>query len=90
MGSDDGDDGAGWGEDDELELDLTGVEIEADEEGDSTYFVAPTAGTLPSQNWVANSSVVADHVAAGAFDSAMQVRDVFGDCWLSGFRDMCG
>lgn len=69
--------GAGWGdEDDDLDLGLDMEEeaaAEVEGEGDGAYFVAPTRGVSQGRTWTSNSSVVADHVAAGAFDSAMQV-----------------
>jgi coatomer protein complex subunit alpha (xenin) len=68
-------DGAGWGdEDDDLDLGLD-VEEEAAAEAadDEGFFVAPTRGVPQGRAWTNNSSVVADHVAAGAFDSAMQI-----------------
>jgi coatomer protein complex subunit alpha (xenin) len=76
-GADAGEEGEGWGgEDEDLDLGLDLEEPSAGVGGDaaeSEYFVAPTKGVAPSQTWVTSSSVIADHVAAGAFDTAMQV-----------------
>jgi coatomer protein complex subunit alpha (xenin) len=77
-GGGDEEEGAGWGADDDLDL---GLDIEAAagegagaEGADGAgFFVAPTRGVAQSQIWVNNSTLVADHVAAGAFDSAMQI-----------------
>lgn len=68
------DEGAGWDEDDDLDLD---IELEEDqpgaEDGSSDVFIAPSLGVPQSQIWVNNSSLIADHVAAGSFDTAMNV-----------------
>ena len=70
-----GEEGEGWGdEDDDLDLDIELEEPEGEGEGTGDIFVAPSAGTSQSQMWVNNSSLVADHVAAGSFDTAMNVR----------------
>ncbi|RHY21982.1 hypothetical protein DYB25_003707 [Aphanomyces astaci] len=39
----------------------------------SDFVVAPTAGTPVPSTWTRNSSVAANHVAAGSFDTAMQL-----------------
>jgi len=43
------------------------------DEGGDDLFVAPQAGMVPAAQWVANSSHAADHVAAGSFETAMQL-----------------
>jgi coatomer subunit alpha len=66
--------GEGWGDDDDLLLD------DGDEFGDAQngavveQFVAPTPGPSFSSVWLKNSQLAADHVAAGSFETAMQVR----------------
>ena len=40
---------------------------------DSAAFAAPTPGVPPSQRWLQKGNLAADHVAAGAFDSAMRL-----------------
>lgn len=76
-GGEDEEEGGGWGDEDEdldLGLDVAPVSADAAEEGAGDgFFVAPSRGISYSQHWVSNSSIVADHVAAGAFDSAMDV-----------------
>lgn len=37
------------------------------------FVVLPHSGPTISQIWCENSSLVADHVAAGSFESAMKV-----------------
>ncbi|OQR92852.1 coatomer protein complex [Thraustotheca clavata] len=39
----------------------------------SDYHAAPTAGTPIPTTWTRNSSIAAEHVAAGSFDTAMQL-----------------
>lgn len=79
-----GEGGGGWGD----ELDMLGDEFEqpatakksADADmldlndvTDEAAFKMPTAGRPPAGCWVANSSHAADHIAAGAASSAMQL-----------------
>ncbi len=40
---------------------------------ESAAFAAPTPGVPPSQRWLQKGNLAADHVAAGAFDSAMRL-----------------
>lgn len=40
---------------------------------DSAIFVAPTPGVPAAQRWLQKGNLAADHVAAGAFDSAMRL-----------------
>lgn len=78
---DDGDDGLGdWGDDDleglgELEPSHSQKDEMADvsEVGDAGAFNMPAAGRPPVGCWVANSSHAADHSAAGAASSALQL-----------------
>lgn len=69
---------AGWGDiDDELGL----SEVEHDVEAISSpsgitlgnEFVVPSAGVSTIEQWIRNSPLACDHIAAGAFESAMQV-----------------
>ena len=66
-------DGSGWdnSEDEEIELDEDEDEDEAADASD--YYVAPKAGTSKFQDWVQNSSLAADHAAAGDFASAQKL-----------------
>jgi coatomer protein complex subunit alpha (xenin) len=52
---------------DELESDLSTLAVT------SGFVAAPTAGTSLAAQWVRNSSLAADHVAAGSFSTAMQL-----------------
>jgi coatomer protein complex subunit alpha (xenin) len=40
---------------------------------ESAMFVAPTPGVPASQRWLQKGNLAAEHVAAGAFDSAMRL-----------------
>eukprot|EP00536_Pseudo-nitzschia_multiseries_P004054 jgi/Psemu1/64445/estExt_Genemark1.C_650066 len=70
-----------WGEDDDLD-DLADLadddDIVVEDDGfdniaDDSGFQLPPPGRPPTACWVANSSHAADHVAAGAMSSAMQL-----------------
>ncbi|OBZ86731.1 Coatomer subunit alpha [Choanephora cucurbitarum] len=62
----------GWDDDDDIkaELDAEMGNVAAKE---TAEFVAPTEGVSENAMWAQNSSIAADHIAAGAFDSAMQI-----------------
>ncbi|EGD72417.1 COP1 protein [Salpingoeca rosetta] len=72
-GEEEEEEGEGWGDEDDLDLDIELEEPEGEEEAGGDIFVAPSAGTPQSQMWVNNSSLIADHVAAGSFDTAMNI-----------------
>jgi len=66
--------GGGWGDD--LDLDLGDVSLPAEASGGGGgggYYVAPTAGMPLVAKWSRDSPLAADHVAAGSFESAMQL-----------------
>ena len=68
--------GGGWGDD--LDLDLGDVSLSGDGGGGGSggaggYYVAPTAGMPAVAKWSRDSPLAADHVAAGSFESAMQL-----------------
>ncbi|KUF89956.1 hypothetical protein AM588_10002523 [Phytophthora nicotianae] len=79
--------GDAWGMDGDLDLDdsltiddqslgMDSAALENDFAGLSTdagFVAAPTAGTSLAVQWVRNSSLAADHVAAGSFQTAMQL-----------------
>lgn len=67
-----GEDG-GWDLDGDIKADID-AEISQAAAQETAEFVAPTAGTSESVAWPQNSPLAADHVAAGSFESAMQVR----------------
>lgn len=62
----------GWDDDDDIraELDAEMGNVVAKE---TAEFVAPAEGVSENSLWAQNSGVAADHIAAGAFDSAMQI-----------------
>lgn len=67
----DAEEGGGWDDDDlKAELDAELGHVAAKE---TAEFVAPTEGVSESMIWTQNSNIAADHIAAGAFDSAMQI-----------------
>ncbi|KAG0944304.1 hypothetical protein G6F57_008410 [Rhizopus arrhizus] len=68
---DDAEEGGGWDDDDlKAELDAELGHVAARE---TAEFIVPTEGVSESTIWTQNSSMAADHIAAGAFDSAMQI-----------------
>ena len=70
--------GGGWddeldfGDDDDL-ADVGGQAKALSMESSDDFFVAPQAGTRAATHWVNNSSHAADHIAAGSFETAMQL-----------------
>ena len=67
---------SGWDvDDDDLDLptdlepasNLTGTDRSGEDDG---YFVPPTKGQSPAQNWANNSQHPVDHIVAGSFESA--------------------
>lgn len=65
--------GGGWDvgdEDLEIPPELVSSHLASNEEG---YFVPPTKGHSISQIWSSNSNLPADHVMAGAFESAFRL-----------------
>uniref|UniRef100_A0A336MCE9 Coatomer subunit alpha n=1 Tax=Culicoides sonorensis TaxID=179676 RepID=A0A336MCE9_CULSO len=74
LGSEDGGgEGAGWEVEDDLELpeELAKKVQSLDIKGDD-YYNVPSRGQPPSQSWVNNSKLVADHIRAGSFETAMR------------------
>jgi coatomer protein complex subunit alpha (xenin) len=85
-GADSDDDGGGnWGGDDldDLEgLDDDDLDLGSDDDepsggggggGGGSFFAAPSAGPNAGTLWTKNSSLAADHVAAGSFETAMKL-----------------
>ncbi|KAG1495626.1 hypothetical protein G6F47_008964 [Rhizopus delemar] len=68
---DDAEEGGGW-DDDDLKAELD-AELGHAAARETAEFVAPTEGVSENTIWTQNSSIAADHIAAGAFDSAMQI-----------------
>lgn len=62
----------GWDDDDDIkaELDAEMGHVAAKE---TAEFVVPAEGVNENALWAQNSGVAADHIAAGAFESAMQI-----------------
>jgi coatomer protein complex subunit alpha (xenin) len=70
----DAEEAGGWGLEDEQEA-AVDVEEEVPEITEEAMLgAAATPGMPESERWTHNSPFAADHVAAGAFESAMQVR----------------
>ena len=69
--------GGGWddeldfGDDDDLDFGDKGTSN--GREGSGDFFAAPAAGVSAASSWINNSSHAADHVAAGSFETAMQL-----------------
>jgi coatomer protein complex subunit alpha (xenin) len=61
-----------FGDDDDLAVPLDKSSTFPDG-GDDNLFTAPTPGVRAASQWVNNSSYAADHVAAGSFETAMQL-----------------
>lgn len=67
------DEEGGWDLDADIKLNLE-VEVgDAAADGETAEFTPPAAGTNESAVWVQNSPLAADHIAAGSFETAMQV-----------------
>jgi coatomer protein complex subunit alpha (xenin) len=66
------DDELDFGDDDDLDVG-GGKAASNGREGGDDFFAAPAAGVSPASSWVNNSSHAADHVAAGSFETAMQL-----------------
>jgi coatomer protein complex subunit alpha (xenin) len=77
----------GWEEDD---LDLGDVDADMPKgsvaSGRTDDYVSVTAGTPPYVHWVDSSSHPADHVAAGSFETAMQVHSCSCVCLCRNFQ----
>ncbi|KAG2172138.1 hypothetical protein INT44_006607 [Umbelopsis vinacea] len=73
-----GDDDDLEGDDEEGGWDMdTDIKIQMQEQSqapvETAEFVAPTAGTSESSSWIQNSPLASDHIAAGSFETAMQM-----------------
>lgn len=94
-GSDD--DGSDAWDDDDIDIDLGDDDDGGDGEGDGgsdEYYAPPPKGIPLSQFWSQNSQLIADHAAAGYFDSATGLlekqlgvvnKEPFKDAFLSAF-----
>uniref|UniRef100_A0AC35UAC7 Coatomer subunit alpha n=1 Tax=Rhabditophanes sp. KR3021 TaxID=114890 RepID=A0AC35UAC7_9BILA len=81
------DDGeGGWDVDDDIDLPADEAVKEDGEEGD--FYSVPSRGQAPSHYWPTNSRLVADHVAAGSFESAARLlHDQLGIVKIDPFKD---
>jgi len=61
--------GSGWGDDDDA---LAGLDDIADEVAEN-FTVLPRRGDSPEQRWIFNSTLAVDHIAAGSFETAMDL-----------------
>jgi coatomer protein complex subunit alpha (xenin) len=73
-----GDDDDLEGDDEESGWDIdTDIKIQMQEQTqapvETTEFVAPTAGTSEAASWIQSSPLASDHIAAGSFETAMQL-----------------
>eukprot|EP00250_Pteridium_aquilinum_P020114 c24708_g1_i4 orf=186-3830(-) len=68
-----GDDGEGGWEMEDLELPADVSTTESVASVTAAVFVAPSPGVPVSQSWTHRSSLAGEHVAAGAFDTAMRL-----------------
>eukprot|EP00039_Didymoeca_costata_P018608 m.334182 g.334182 ORF g.334182 m.334182 type:complete len:1220 (+) comp17307_c0_seq1:152-3811(+) len=72
-GDDDDSDGA-WDEDDD-DIDLPEDDGADGPDADDDYYAPPPKGVPTSQFWSNNSQLIADHAAAGSFDSAISLLE---------------
>eukprot|EP00271_Cylindrocystis_brebissonii_P015583 TRINITY_DN38517_c0_g1_i1.p1 TRINITY_DN38517_c0_g1~~TRINITY_DN38517_c0_g1_i1.p1 ORF type:complete len:1219 (-),score=248.13 TRINITY_DN38517_c0_g1_i1:158-3814(-) len=77
-GEDDGEPKGEGGEEEEGGWEMEDLELPPDtpserKEEDSTFFVTPNPGVPVSQKWTQKSPLAAEHAAAGAFETAMQL-----------------
>lgn len=70
-GSDD--EGGGWDDDVDIRADID-AEISNVAAKETAGFVAPESGLPETALWVKTSPLAADHIAAGSFETAMQVK----------------
>lgn len=69
-------DGAGWEVEDDLELpDELAKKVQSLNVKSDDFYNIPTRGHAPSQTWTNNSKLVADHVRAGAFETAFRLMN---------------
>jgi len=61
----------GWDVDDDLALPAD-IDVKVPE-GEENFFTPPTRGHPPTFHWPNNSRLVADHVSAGSFESAVRL-----------------
>lgn len=66
--------GAGWEVEEDLELpDDLAKKVQSLEVKSEDYYNIPTRGQPPSHAWTNNSKLVADHIRAGAFETAFRL-----------------
>ena len=65
---------ASWGIDDELDVTISEANEEYVEAGETSgQLILPPMGPSAPEFWIRNSSLAVDHVAAGSFETAMQL-----------------
>jgi coatomer protein complex subunit alpha (xenin) len=69
----DNEESGGWDDDDDIRADID-AEISNVAAKETAEFVAPTVGVDETTLWVQNSPLAADHISAGSFETAMQVK----------------
>uniref|UniRef100_A0A914ZVK8 Coatomer subunit alpha n=1 Tax=Parascaris univalens TaxID=6257 RepID=A0A914ZVK8_PARUN len=76
----------GWDVDDDLALPAD-VDVRAGVDDEDGFYSPPTRGQPPAYYWPNSSRLVADHVAAGAFDSAARLlQDQLGIVRIEPFK----
>jgi coatomer protein complex subunit alpha (xenin) len=84
----DGEEGGGWDIDEDLELPAD-VEASTNMDTGDNFFVAPTKGVSPPQQWTNNSKLVVDHILAGSFESACRLlQDQIGVVNVAPFKPL--
>lgn len=76
IGFDTGEEGDGWGDDDDFDISPESVMHDGENTSssmeDGIYYL-PSSGVSLADQWVRNSGLAVDHCAAGSFETAMQV-----------------
>lgn len=72
VGDDDGEK-AGWDIDDDIEIPVDVNVPATGDDGEDSFFAAPTKGLSQAQHWVNNSKLPVDHILAGSFETAMRL-----------------
>lgn len=57
----------------DLEPAAANINATSGDDDNEGYFVPPTKGNSPAQNWANNSSLPVDHIVAGSFESACRL-----------------
>ncbi|KAF7633499.1 Coatomer subunit alpha [Meloidogyne graminicola] len=88
-GEGDNDEGGGWDVDEEITQAVESMRVEAGGNASDGAFTLPQRGHPPPFYWPGNSRLVADHVAAGAFDSASRLlEETLGIVQIGPFKSL--